>query len=248
MNSKLAIDLNLDAGEVSTALFDGSEEKLYQYVSSVNIACGGHAGDERSMRQAVRLARKYQLTVGAHPSFPDRQGFGRRPVVMDSGELKATLVDQIRALQAVCISEGLVLTHVKPHGALYNVAAEQEEIAFSVLAAVREVDPRLAIVGLANSNFIRLIRVHGLTALEEAFADRVYEANGTLRSRQHSDALIKDPQVAAAQALQIVKQLCVRSISGELVPINADTICIHGDSENALGIAQAVHRAMLVMS
>jgi 5-oxoprolinase (ATP-hydrolysing) subunit A len=235
------IDLNLDAGEIPLALDDGSEEALYQMVTSVNIACGGHAGDETSMKKAVELAMKYNLNIGAHPSFPDVQNFGRKIIQMPHNQLVASLVNQIETLQNICREFGEKLSHVKPHGALYNLAAQNFSAAQAVIDAVRILDDQLLpIIGLACSPFIDWIKQAGLPVLQEAFADRLYEADGTLRGRQHDDAVITDPMRAAQQAFQIVNEGKVIATNGEIVKIHADTLCVHGDSTNALMIAKSV--------
>lgn len=241
MISKNAIDLNLDAGEIPAALIDGSEEALYQIVSSVNIACGGHAGDEASMKKSVELAMKYNLNIGAHPSFPDRQNFGRTIMKMYHDELVESLVSQTESLRRICNDYGVKLSHLKPHGALYNLAAQDFRTAEAIIDAVRILgDKPLPIMGLAGSPFIDWIKQAGFSALEEAFADRRYEASGMLRSRQYDDAVIKDPDLAAVQALQIVTEGRVTAVTGEVLKIHADTLCVHGDSPNALLTAKAV--------
>lgn len=246
MISKNIIDLNLDAGEIPAALIDGSEEALYQIVSSVNIACGGHAGDESSMKKAVELAMKYNLIIGAHPSFPDRQNFGREIMQMPHDQLVDSLVGQTETLRRICSDFGAKLAHLKPHGALYNLAAGNPQTSKAIIDAVRNFDgEQLPIMGLAGSPFIDWIKQAGFPALEEAFADRYYEANGTLRSRKHHDAVINDPELAAKQAHQIVFKGRVTAITGEVVKIHADTLCVHGDSPNALWIAGAVRKILM---
>lgn len=245
MISKKRIDLNLDAGEIPEALIDGSEEALYQIVTSVNIACGGHAGDESSMKKSVELALKYNLNIGAHPSFPDRQNFGREMMQMPPDQLVESLGNQIQSLQNVCREFGTKLTHLKPHGALYNLAAQNIQAAESIITAARISQAELLpIMGLAGSPFIGWIKKAGMSVLEEAFVDRLYEVDGTLRSRKYADALITDPQRAAQQARQIVFNKYVISVTGEKVKMHADTLCIHGDSSQALLIAQSVKNAV----
>lgn len=243
---KNRIDLNLDAGEIPEALIDGSEEALYQIVSSVNIACGGHAGDESSMKIAVELAMKYNLNIGAHPSFPDRQNFGREMMKMSYDKLVDSLVSQTETLSRIGRDFGVKLSHLKPHGSLYNLAAQDFKTAEAIIEAVRSLGGEpLPVMGLAGSPFIDWIKQAGLPALEEAFADRHYEANGMLRSRKHPDAVIQDPDFAAQQALQIVSEGRVIAISGETVKIHADSLCVHGDSPNALLVARAVRNIFL---
>ena len=234
------IDLNLDAGEIPELLENGTEEALYRWVTSVNIACGGHAGDEESMKKAVSLAQKHGLRIGAHPSYPDRENFGRQEMKLPREELLASLVEQIIALEKVCSRSGVSMTHVKPHGALYNIAAKNTEVADCLIEAVKKVNKELILVGLAGSSMIAQVKKAGLHVWQEAFADRRYEANGALRSRSHKDALIENPSVAAAQVLLISQDKKVQAVNGELISVHADTICIHGDTPNALIVAKAV--------
>jgi UPF0271 protein len=224
------IDLNLDAGESEEKLADGSETALYDLVSSLNVACGGHAGDESTMAQVADLAAARGLAVGAHPSFPDRKSFGRRPLNMPHAALVDSLCAQIEGLAAVLRRAGLRLSHIKPHGALYNLAAVDREYASAVIEAGRRVDRALPVVGLAGSHFIKWCAKAEQAAIGEGFADRRYEADGTLRGRQHPDALITDPAEAGDQALQL-------ALSG-----SAQTICVHGDTPGAPAIAAAVHK------
>lgn len=239
-----SIDLNLDAGEIPEALASGKEEALYQLVSSVNIACGGHAGDERSMRAAVRLARKYGLAIGAHPSFPDRENFGRKVVAIELARLTANLVEQVRSLQAISNEEGMRLHHLKAHGALYNEAARDNALAEVLIETVQRVDPNLILVGLAGSPFLDRARSKGLRVAAEAFVDRRYEADGSLRARRHADALITDLQCAAAQALGLARGEGVETVNGNRLAISVQTLCIHGDGADSLAIAKAVRDAL----
>lgn len=239
-----SIDLNLDAGESAESFANGTEEALYRLVSSVNVACGGHAGDEPSMREAVRLARKNDLAIGAHPSYPDRPGFGRKRLEISHGELVASLKSQIKALEAVAASEGARLSHVKPHGALYNVAASDEATAEAIIEAVKSVDSTLIVVGLAGSRFLELCNAKGLRAESEAFVDRGYERDGSLRARSKPDALIEDPAKAAARAIALAKGEKIESVHGDLIQISATTLCMHGDTPNCLSTAHAVVAAL----
>ena len=239
-----SIDLNLDAGEDPSMLADGREAALYDLVSSVNIACGGHAGDEASMRAALRLALARSLAIGAHPSYPDKAGFGRDKLELESSALTEALVSQLRALQKCASIEGARLTHVKPHGALYNVAATDEPTALAFLEAVHQADRSLAIVGLAGSSLARLARSKGFRFLGEAFVDRRYEANATLRPRRFANALITKPEEASAQAAMLLCEKRVRSHDGKSVAVAAETLCIHGDSPGAYEVARAVRTAI----
>ncbi len=226
------IDLNLDAGESTAALDDGKEEDLYRLVSSVNIACGGHAGDTETMTKAVDLAKKYNLRIGAHPSFPDRENFGRKRVDMTHEALVKSLSGQILSLRSICAEKRLTVSHIKPHGALYNLAATERVLAGALIEAAQSFYDRVTMIGLAGSPFITWCRNSRFRALNEGFADRRYEADGGLRDRKHEDALISDPQECARQAVRLAQEGKVQ------------TLCIHGDSANALAIATAVRGAL----
>ena len=239
--SAMKIDLNLDAGE---AAHDASEEALFGVVTSVNIACGGHTGDAQSMAKVVELARRYKLRIGAHPSFPDRKNFGRAPLELPHRELVASLTHQISDLQSVCRQHLVKLHHVKPHGALYNLAATDRGLAMAVIEAVKAVDRTLTVIGLAGSLFLDWCEESDLNIASEAFVDRRYEPDGSLRARIFDDALIADPAAAARQAIQIVKEKSVTSIDGSKVDLTAQTLCVHGDSPVAFAIAQRVRKEL----
>lgn len=239
-----SIDLNLDAGEIPELLADGREARLYDLVTTVNIACGGHAGDDATMRKAVRLAKERDLAIGAHPSYPDRENFGRKPVTIGFEELKRSILKQISRLQRICNDAGVRLTHLKPHGALYNVAATDHETASVLIEVAKECGQELAIVGLASSEFAHWCTQSGVRFIGEAFVDRRYEKDGRLRSRSFSDALITDPQEACAQALSLVRDGRVQSVSGDWVDVEAETLCIHGDSPEAFRHLQGLRKAL----
>lgn len=244
----LKMDLNLDAGESEDALADGSEARLYALVSSVNIACGGHTGDEATMRSSVRLAKQNGLSVGAHPSFPDRAHFGRREMTIGAHELSDSLAEQILRLATICKEEDVRLMHVKAHGALYSVAAKDKRYATCVLDSVILADPELKVMGLAGSPFLKWAEETGLSPLAEAFCDRRYEADGSLRARSFSDAVIDSADEAAAQALEIALRSRVKAVTGDWIPVKAQSLCIHGDTLNALAVAQAVREALSMNS
>ncbi len=239
---KTHVDLNLDAGENAALLADGTEAKLYDLVSSINVACGGHAGDVSTMRAAVKLAMARGLAIGAHPSYPDRAGFGRTALEIEPEVLRNSLREQVRALLEVLDEKGAVLTHIKPHGALYNVAASDEGIAALVVDTCAEF--RLPLVGLAGSRLKEACEKRGIPFRAEAFVDRRYEGTGLLRARRHADALITDPETAAGQAVRIVKDGMVRAIDDSTILMEAHTLCIHGDTPSALAVAQAVRREL----
>ena len=233
------IDLNCDMGEGA-----GEDERLMPLVTSANVACGGHAGDEASMRATVRLARRHGVAVGAHPSYPDRAGFGRERLARSPAEVRADVAAQVRALLAVCRDEGVPLVHVKPHGALYNAAAGDAGLARAVAEAVREVDPGLVVVCLAGSAMAGVVRGLGLACAEEAFADRGYTARGTLVPRGQPGALVEDPAAVAARASRLARERSVVAADGTVVPVAADTLCLHGDTPGAPELARAVRERL----
>ena len=234
------IDLNSDVGESPAALADGSEDRLLRLVSSANIACGGHAGDASSMRAIVKLCLAYGVGLGAHPSYPDRANFGRTRIELSQPDLKASIREQVESLLVVAAGVGVTVHHVKPHGALYNAAARNAELAAIIADAVSSVDRRLVLVGLAGSVMLGVWKSAGFTTVGEAFADRRYEPDGTLRSRTLPDALIVDPVEAARQALSIARDGVVLATDGSRLSVKAQTICIHGDTANATSIASEV--------
>ncbi len=238
------IDINGDVGERTEALRDGSEETLLRNLSSANIACGGHAGDEVSMVTTVRLCLRYQVAVGAHPGYPDRAAFGRREMNISPDEIEASIFDQVKRLADIASTEAARLNHVKPHGALYNSAVRKPDIAAAIGRAVRRVDPRLTLVGLAGSRMLESWRDAGLTTAAEAFADRRYESDGSLRSRTRDNALITRPAEAAEQVLRIVREGIVISADGVPLQIAAQTVCVHSDTPGALEILLAVREAL----
>ena len=224
------IDLNCDMGELEDG--GAQDARLMEYVTSANIACGGHAGDEITMERTARLALARGVQIGAHPSYPDRANFGRLEISMPPQEIEASLGDQIRRLENVVRVLGGEIAHVKPHGALYNVAARDPEIARAIGAAVRNWNSAATIFGLARSRCLEVWREMGLKVAAEAFADRRYEPDGSLRSRQFPDALITDPHEAAGQAVRLAR-------AG-----TAQTICVHGDTAGAVEILKACREAL----
>lgn len=227
----MTIDLNCDMGEIPEDVAGGAQEALMRYVTSVNIACGGHAGDERTMRLTIGQALKYNVAIGAHPGYPDRENFGRRTLDVPLDEVKDFVREQVAALVSVAARCGAAVTHVKPHGALYNQAVKSRELAQAIAEGVAGVSRDLILVGLAGSAMVEVFRKAGFRPAEEAYADRRYEPDGTLRPRSLPDALVSDPEEAAGQALRIAR--------GE-AGIRADTLCIHGDSPGALAIVERV--------
>lgn len=237
----IVVDLNADLGEGC-----GSDAALLQLVSSANIACGSHAGDAQTMRDCVREALKNGVAIGAHPSFPDRENFGRSAMHLPPETVYAHMLYQIGALQAIARAEGGQLCHVKPHGMLYNQAAKEVALADAIARAVYSVDPGLILVGLAGSELIRAAERHGLVAREEVFADRGYQADGSLVPRTEPGALIADEEQALAQTLEMVQHGRVKSVTGEWAQVRAQTVCLHGDGEHALAFARRLREAFAV--
>lgn len=226
----MAIDINCDMGELADA---AHEAALMEHITSANIACGGHAGDEAIMERTARLALARGVRIGAHPGYPDRTNFGRMEMPMAPEEIARTVHEQIARLQAVVKRLNGEIVHVKPHGALYNVAVHNGEVARAIADGVMRWNPRTVLFGLAGSPMLELWRGMGLAVAAEAFADRRYEPDGTLRSRKFPDALITDPQAAAAQALRLAREG------------RAQTICVHGDTPGAVEILKACREALL---
>jgi UPF0271 protein len=238
------IDLNADVGESLGPWPMGDDEALIPLVTSVNVACGAHAGDPLTIERTVRLAAAHGLAVGAHPGYPDLVGFGRRDLDMTPAELEASIVYQVGAVAAFAADAGVPLHHVKPHGALYNAAARDSALADTVARAVARVSSSLVLVGLAGSRLIAAGARAGLRTADEAFADRAYEADGSLRSRRLEGAVHADPAVVAAQAVSIARDGYVTCFEGARLAARADTICIHGDSPGAAAFARAIREAL----
>ena len=238
------IDLNCDMGELPEAIADGTQESLMPFLTSVNVACGGHAGDEGTMMATIEQALRWKLAVGAHPSYHDRAHFGRRELQVSPSAIADSVFEQVRTLDRVAENCGAQLVHVKPHGALYNQAARERALAEAIAAGVARWDRDLILVGLAGTPALDVYREAGFAVVAEAFADRRYEADGSLRSREHPDALIRDPAEAGRQALSIAECGTVIACDGSPVAIDAQTICIHGDSPGAPQIAASVARAL----
>jgi UPF0271 protein len=242
-DARRTIDLNADVGESFGPWPMGADEALIPLVSSVNVACGAHAGDAPTILRTVALAVRLGVAVGAHPGYPDLAGFGRRDLDLAPDELRATIVVQVGAVLAAARVAGTSVRHVKPHGAMYNRSARDAAMAATIAEAVRDVDARLVLVGLAGSASIAEARTAGLRVAEEAFADRRYEPDGSLRSRRLEGALL-GVREAAEQAVAIARDGCVTAADGSRLAVRADTICIHGDSPGAVEIAQAVRKAL----
>ena len=234
------IDLNADLGEGAP-----HDRALLALVSSVNISCGVHAGDPDSLAAAIRQALLHGVRIGAHPSFPDREHAGRAPMHLPFPKLRNHLLYQLGALDALVRAQGTRLAHVKPHGALYNQAADDPQLAEDFVLIVQEFDPSLALVGLAGGELYHAARQVGMGFIAEAFADRRYTSAGTLLPRADERALIHDPQMALAQSLEIITNGFVTAVEGSRVPVQADTLCLHGDTPEALLFAQTLRAAFL---
>ena len=238
------LDLNCDLGESFGAWRLGDDAGVLPHVSSVNIACGFHAGDPQTMQATVALARAHGVALGAQPGWPDLVGFGRRALAATPAETHALVLYQIGALAAFAHAAGARLAHVKPHGALYNQAARDRALADAVAQAVRDFDPALILFGLAGSALVEAGRALGLTVAREAFADRRYQADGSLTPRSQSGALIDDIGAAVAQALRIATRGEAIAIDGTPIAITADTLCVHGDRPDAAEFARRLRQAL----
>jgi 5-oxoprolinase (ATP-hydrolysing) subunit A len=239
------MDLNCDMGELPEAISDGTQESLMPYLTSVNVACGGHAGDSRTMRATIEQALGWELAVGAHPGYPDRENFGRIELNLPPEKIADSVFEQVLALGKVAFDCGARLTHVKPHGALYNQAATNRVLAQAIADGVGRWSRDIALVGLAGSLMLDVFREAGFRVAAEAFADRRYEPDGTLRSRKFEDALIRDPADAGQQALRIAKRGMVIASDGTEIAVHAQTTCVHGDTPGAPRIAAAVAKTLL---
>jgi 5-oxoprolinase (ATP-hydrolysing) subunit A len=240
----MRIDLNADVGESYGPWVMGDDASLVPLVSSVNVACGAHAGDPVVMQRTIELALRHGAAIGAHPGYADRDGFGRRDLALSADELRASLLYQLGALDAFCRAAGARMRHVKPHGALYNRAAHDAELAATIARTVHEYEPRLVLVGLAGSQLVEAGRDAGLTVAAEAFADRAYEPDGSLRSRRLPGAVLGNPEAAAEQAVSIATLNRAIAYDGTTIEISADTLCVHGDTPGAADYARSVRTAL----
>ena len=236
----MQIDLNCDMGEGFGVYTIGSDEQVMPFITSANIACGFHSADPETMWKTVKMAKACGVAVGAHPSYPDLVGFGRRPMDASAAEVKADVIYQIGALAAFCRAEGVKLQHVKPHGALYNKAAVNSSIAIAIAEAIKAVDPDLYMLCLSNSEMVTAAKAVGIKYVEEVFADRAYTAEGKLVPRTQAGAVIHDPVEAADRVLSMVKDRSVVAIDGTVVPLNAQTICVHGDTAEAIEMIRII--------
>jgi UPF0271 protein len=236
----LLVDLNADVGEGV-----GQDPNLIPLVTSANVACGVHAGDPEMMRATVALARQHGVAVGAHPSFPDREGFGRRAMALSEAEIEACVSTQLRALAEIAAAQDVRLRHVKPHGALYNVAAREGAVADAIARAVAEFDPSLVLVGLAGSALISAGARAGLRTANEVFADRGYRADGTLVPRDEPGGVLHDADVIVPRAVAMIRARAVTAMDGSQVSLQPETMCLHGDTPGAANLALRIRQALV---
>lgn len=234
------VDLNSDLGESFGNYKIGLDEEVIKYVTSVNVACGWHAGDPLVMEKTIKIAKENKVEIGAHPGFPDLMGFGRRNFLVTPKEMKAYLKYQLGALIAFTKSEGKKIQHVKPHGAMYNMAAKDSVLAMAIAEAIHEVDKDIILLGLANSELIKAGENVGLKVANEVFADRAYNADGTLVSRSEKGAVMHDADIAISRVIGMIKERKVTAITGEDVEINAQSICVHGDNPDAVEFVKRI--------
>jgi 5-oxoprolinase (ATP-hydrolysing) subunit A len=240
----MGIDLNADVGESFGAYSLGQDADLVPLITSANVACGFHAGDPGVMRATVALARHHGVAVGAHPGFPDLVGFGRREMRATPREVEDAVAYQIGALAGIAATEGLRLQHVKAHGALYNMAVREAPLADAIAKATASVDRSLILLGLPGSQLVLAGRRAGLRTASEAFADRAYQPNGELVPRSQSGAVIEEADTVVSRAIMMAREHVVIAIDGTRVPIDVDTICVHGDTPGAAALARRIREAL----
>lgn len=240
----MKIDLNCDLGEAFGNYSFGGDHQIIPLITSANIACGFHAGDENVMYETVKLAKENGVGIGAHPGFHDLQGFGRRKMDLSPDEIYTLVAYQLGALSAFCRIHDVKINHVKPHGALYNMGARDKDIAHAIAQAVYDVDPSLILVGLSNTLLVSEAEAIGLKAANEVFADRRYEENGQLVSRKESDAVLTDTDEAIEQVVKMVKENKVIAKTGKEIELKADTICVHGDGAHALEFVSKIRERL----
>lgn len=238
------IDLNCDLGESYGAYHLGMDEEIIPLISSANVACGFHAGDFNTMAKTARLCAESGISIGAHPGFPDLQGFGRRNMNLSPAEVRNLITYQVGALEAFCRSAGARLRHVKPHGALYNMAAKNAELAKAICQGIYAFDPSLILLGLSGSEMLKQAKEVGLPYAAEVFADRAYEDDGTLVARSKPGAMITDEDEAVRRVIRMILEHKVTSISGKEIEICPDSVCVHGDSPKALLFVRKIRTAL----
>jgi 5-oxoprolinase (ATP-hydrolysing) subunit A len=236
----MTIDLNCDMGERFGSEITGNDEAIMPFISSANIACGFHGGDPVTIEKTIKLAIRHGVNIGAHPGYADKEGFGRKQIQISHEELRASILYQVGALKSMTEVLGGRLTHVKPHGAMYNSAAVDFEMASVIAETIKEIDRRLILFCLSGSEMISAAKKIGLPYASEVFADRAYNNEGTLVPRSHSGAVIHDTEEMIARALQMIHNRRVKTISGEVIPLEVDTICIHGDNSSAADFVKSL--------
>lgn len=241
---ELAIDLNCDMGESFGAWSMGADLDILPYVTSANIACGFHAGDPATMRKTVAAALQHGVAIGAHPGLPDLAGFGRRTMDITPQEAYDMVVVQVGALAGVAASQGASLHHVKPHGALYNMAAKKPELAQAIARAVRDVDASLVFYGLASSALVQAGQQAGLKVAQEVFGDRTYQSDGSLTPRKQPNAMIEDATLSIRQVLRMITEGKIGTVQGVDIPVQAHTLCLHGDQPDAVAFAKSIRLAL----
>ncbi|CAM4120378.1 LamB/YcsF family protein [Mesobacillus thioparans] len=241
----VSVDLNCDLGESYGVFKIGNDSEVLKQITSANIACGYHAGDHNVMMETVKIAKAHGVKIGAHPGFPDLHGFGRREIMMSTREIYNLTVYQIGALAAAAKACGTNVVHVKPHGALYNMAAKDHKVAEAIARAVADVDSNLVLFGLAGSCLVKAGKETGLQVAHEVFADRTYLTDGTLTPRSDANAMIHDETLAMKRVVQMVKEGKVEAVDGTDIEIQADTICIHGDEPQAFNFAVKLRETLL---
>lgn len=240
----MQIDLNSDLGEGYGAWRMGDDAAMMEIVSSANVACGFHAGEPRGLLETLRHATRQGVAVGAHVGYPDRVGFGRRPMEVASDDLTADVIYQIGALQGLARAAGTRVTYVKPHGALYNTIAHDARQADAVIAGMLAADPALVLMGLAGAPILDRARAAGLRVVAEAFADRAYAPDGTLVSRAQPGAVLHDPDLVAARMVELASSGVIEAVDGSRLHLRADSICVHGDSPGAVQMASRIRQAL----
>lgn len=238
------VDLNSDLGESFGRYTIGSDDRIIPLITSANIACGFHASDPVVMMKTVNMVKEASAGAGAHPGYPDLMGFGRRNMNVSHEEAKAYTLYQISALGGMCKAAGAKLSHVKPHGAMYNMAGKDYELSKAICEAIKEYDPSLIVMGLAGSQMVKAARDMGLKTAEEVFADRAYEEDGSLVARSKPGAMIEDEDEAIARVVRMIKEGKVQAITGNDIDIKADSVCVHGDGEKALLFVEKIRKAL----
>ena len=241
----MKIDLNCDLGESFGNYKIGMDEEVIKFISSANIACGFHASDPLVMAKTVSLAKESGVSIGAHPGYPDLVGFGRRNMNVAPEELKAMVQYQIGALNAFCKASGVKMNHVKPHGAMYNMAAKDEKLALAISAGIAEVDDSLILLGLSGSELLKAANQIGLKCANEVFADRAYEEDGSLVARTKAGAVITNEEEVIERVIKMIKEHKVKAITGKEIEIKPDSICVHGDNPKALNFVKVIRERLI---